>query len=81
MSKTMKAARLYGKKDLRVEEVPVPEINENEVLLKVKSTAVCGTDIRMYKNGVDHINENKPLILGHEIAGTIEKIGSNSPCC
>ena len=78
MRKTMKAARLYGKEDLRVEEVPVPEINENEVLLKVKSTAICGTDIRMYKNGVDHINEANPRTLGHEIAGTVEKAGSNA---
>lgn len=79
MGKTMKAARLYGKEDLRVEDVPVPEIGDNEVLLKVKSAAICGTDIRMYKNGVDHINADNPRILGHEIAGTIEKVGTSVP--
>lgn len=71
----MKAARLYGKEDLRIEDVPVPEVGESDVLLKVKSAAICGTDIRMYKNGVDHIDANTPRILGHEIAGTIEKVG------
>ena len=72
----MKAARLYGKEDLRVVEVPVPEIGEKEILLRVRSTAICGTDIRMFKNGVDGIDENNPLTLGHEIAGTIEKVGA-----
>ena len=76
MSTIMKAARLFGKEDLRVVEVPVPEIHDSEVLLKVKSAAICGTDIRMYKNGVDHITEAAPRTLGHEIAGTIEKVGS-----
>jgi L-iditol 2-dehydrogenase len=72
----MKAARLYGKEDLRVVDVPVPEIGEKEILLKVRSTAICGTDIRMYKNGVDGIDENNPVTLGHEIAGTIETVGA-----
>ncbi len=76
MNKTMKAARMYGKEDLRVETVPVPEVGDNDVLLRVKSAAICGTDIRMYKNGVDHINADNPRILGHEIAGSIEEVGS-----
>jgi L-iditol 2-dehydrogenase len=71
----MKAARLYGKEDLRIEEADVPTIGEGEVLLAVKASAVCGTDIRMYRNGAKGVGPATPLILGHEIAGVIEKIG------
>jgi L-iditol 2-dehydrogenase len=74
--KTMLAARMYGKKDIRVEQVPVPSINENEILLKVNSAAICGTDVRMYNNGYKDIAPDNPRILGHEFAGIIEKIGS-----
>ena len=39
----MKAAYFYGKEDIRVEEVPVPEVNDNEMLLKIKLACICGT--------------------------------------
>lgn len=73
----MKAARLYGKMDLRLEELAVPEINDDEVLVKVKSAAICGTDVRMYKNGAKGIDETHPLVIGHEMAGVIERTGAN----
>jgi len=72
----MLAARLYGKEDIRIEEVPTPTINEDEILLRVKAASICGTDLRMYKNGLDGIDENNPRILCHEFAGTIEEIGA-----
>jgi L-iditol 2-dehydrogenase len=71
----MKAIRLYGKEDLRLEDVNVPEISEDEILIKTKSAALCGTDIRMYKNGVSGIDKDHPLIIGHEISGIIEQVG------
>jgi L-iditol 2-dehydrogenase len=71
------AARLYGKNDLRVTEVPVPEITDGEILLRVKAGAVCGTDLRMFQNGADGVDENHPLTLCHEFAGVIEKTGKN----
>jgi L-iditol 2-dehydrogenase len=71
----MKAARLYGKEDLRVEEAPVPAIGDGEVLLAVKAAAICGTDIRMFRNGHKNASPGHPLILGHEIAGVIERLG------
>ncbi len=73
----MKAAFLYGPKDIRIKEVDIPTIGDNDVLLKVKSAAICGTDIRMINNGYKGISEEAPRILGHEISGTIEKIGKN----
>ena len=47
----MLAAKLYGKEDLRLVECPVPDIQEDEILLRVKAAAVCGTDLRMILNG------------------------------
>lgn len=73
----MLAAYLYGPKDLRLKEVSIPEINDNEILLKVKSAAICGTDIRMINNGYKGISEETPRILGHEISGVIENVGKN----
>ena len=72
----MMAARLYGPEDLRLCEVDVPEIGAHEVLLKVKSAAICGTDVRMFKNGYAGIDAEHPRTLCHEFSGTIEKIGS-----
>ena len=73
---SMRAARLYGKEDLRVEDLPVPEVAAGEILLRVKSAAVCGTDIRMYRNGARGVGPDTPLVLGHEVAGVIERVGA-----
>lgn len=73
----MLAARMFGKNDIRVQEVPTPTPGRGEILIKVRSAAVCGTDIRMITNGVAGINEEHPRILGHEIAGVIEALGEN----
>lgn len=73
----MLAALLYGPKDLRLQEVNKPTINDNEILLKTKSSALCGSDIRMILNGYPSINEDNPRILGHEISGEIDQMGKN----
>ena len=70
----MFAARLHGPRDLRVEEVPLP--GTGEVLVRVKATGICGSDLHTYLDG--RIGDTKleaPLILGHEFAGIIEKTG------
>ncbi len=72
---SMTAARLHGKEDLRVEQVPIPQIDENEILLRVKAAAVCGTDLRMLKNGASGVDDTHPLTLIHEFAGIIEAVG------
>lgn len=73
----MLAAKMFGKNDIRVQEVPTPTPGRGEILIKVRSAAVCGTDIRMITNGVAGIDEEHPRILGHEIAGVIEVLGEN----
>jgi L-iditol 2-dehydrogenase len=71
----MKAVRLYAAKDLRVEEVEKPRISENEILMRVRAATICASDIRSYNYGDGRMRP--PRILGHEIAGDIEEVGSN----
>lgn len=73
----MKAALLKGKLDISVEDVEIPEIGEDELLLKVKAASICGSDVRMYKNGYQNVSKEHPLIIGHEFAGIITKVGKN----
>lgn len=77
MEITMKAAQLYGKEDLRIVDITKPQISADEVLLKIKASAICGTDVRMLKNGHKAASESTPLTLGHEIAGEIAEVGAN----
>jgi L-iditol 2-dehydrogenase len=73
----MKAARLFGKNDLRIQDIAVPEIKPGEILLRTGAASVCGTDVRMLKHGHAQATLETPLVIGHEMAGTIERIGSD----
>lgn len=73
----MLAGRLYGPGDLRIVEVDIPAIADDEMLIHVKAASVCGTDVRMFLNGAKGVSEDSPLTLGHEFAGTIDKIGKD----
>jgi len=73
--KTMKAAVLYGKNDLRVEEVPVPEPVVQEVLVKVHACAICGTDPTIISEGWKGMPEYGSFIPGHEYSGEIVAVG------
>ena len=75
----MKAlVKKYPKKGIWLEDVAVPEINDNEVLIKIEKTAICGTDIHIY-NWDEWAQKTipTPMTTGHEFAGRIEKIGKN----
>lgn len=76
-----KAVRLYGKQDLRLEEFELPEIAEDEVLVRVVSDSICMSTYKAASLGTDHKRVPKdiaehPVIVGHEMAGVIEKVGS-----
>lgn len=72
----MRAALLYGIKDLRLEYIDIPEIGEKEVLVKIKAATTCGTDVKIYKRGYVSIGFVKyPQLFGHEWAGEIVKVG------
>ncbi|MCD6236832.1 MAG: zinc-dependent dehydrogenase [Thermoplasmata archaeon] len=66
----MKVAVYYNNKDVRVKEVPVPEINENEILVKVRASGICGSDVMEW-----YRIKKAPRVLGHEMAGDIVKVG------
>lgn len=72
----MQAALLYDKEDLRLAELPKPRIGDGEVLLRTASASICGTDVRMLKNGHAFATPDKPLVIGHEMAGTIAEVGA-----
>jgi L-iditol 2-dehydrogenase len=73
----MKAAKLFGPNDIRVVDCAIPEIGDEEILLKTSAAAICGSDLRMIGNGYKGVDETHPLTLGHEIAGVIEQVGKN----
>ena len=77
----MRAARLHGyHQPLVLEDVPVPEIAVNEVLVKVGAAGMCRTDVQLIDGYFrPYVESAFPLTLGHEIAGQIEKIGSLVP--
>jgi L-iditol 2-dehydrogenase len=73
----MRAAMLYGVKDLRVEEVDVPRVEAGEVLVKVKAATTCGTDVKIFQRGYVEKVIKLPTIFGHEWAGEVVAVGSD----
>jgi L-iditol 2-dehydrogenase len=77
---TMIASVLTGAKSLTVEQVPVPAVASDEVLVKISAVGVCGSDTHYYRHGrIGEFVVEGPLILGHECAGTIVAVGSDVP--
>lgn len=68
----MKAALLYGPRDIRIADVPRPEAGPGELLVRVRATGICGSDLHIYTG--DRPVEY-PLSLGHEFAGDVIEIG------
>jgi L-iditol 2-dehydrogenase len=77
----MKAALLYGPSDLRVEEVDVPEIKDNEVLIKIKNIGICPSDVRsylgIYKRQIFPYGRESYGLSGHEWSGEVAEVGEN----
>jgi len=71
----MKAIRYYAPQDIRFEEVSIPKIGPEEVLIRVEVALTCGTDVKIYRRGYPMIKP--PLIFGHEFAGVVSKAGEN----
>ncbi|WP_263365622.1 zinc-dependent dehydrogenase [Edaphobacter bradus] len=68
---TMRAAVYRGVNDVRVETIPVPEIGAGEVLVKIHTCGICGTDLKKIHTG----SHSAPRVFGHEMAGTVVKVG------
>src|ERR1700682_6032429 len=72
---TMQAAVYRGVNDVRVETVPVPKIGPGELLVRVHTCGVCGTDLKKIATG----SHSAPRIFGHETAGMIAAVGAGVP--
>jgi len=68
----MKAAKLYSFKDIRIEDIPVPEVGPNEALMRVRASGICSGDVMPW-----YIEKKAPVVLGHEPAGEIVEVGGN----
>lgn len=84
-TKTMKALRFHGQRDIRLDEIPVPELSAGKVKIAPKFCGICGTDLHEYMGGANLIprpnhphpitGETLPLTLGHEFSGIVEDVG------
>jgi L-iditol 2-dehydrogenase len=72
----MTAAILYGKRDVRIEQIPVPRIDKGEVLVRIKTALTCGTDLKVYRQGFHARMIVPPSVFGHELAGIVEEVGT-----
>lgn len=74
----MKAAVLYKARDLRLEDVPTPEYGPDDVLVKIGSVGICGSDVHYWRTGaIGDFVVKEPMILGHEVAGVVAEVGAN----
>ncbi|HQK94931.1 MAG TPA: NAD(P)-dependent alcohol dehydrogenase [Armatimonadota bacterium] len=75
----MRAAVLHGTRDLRVEDVPVPTtLGPHDCRVRVGAVGVCGSDVHYYEHGrIGPFVVEKPMILGHECAGTVVEVGAH----
>jgi threonine dehydrogenase-like Zn-dependent dehydrogenase len=81
MGQKTKAVRLYGADDLRLEEFELPEIKDDEILVRVISDSICMSTYKLLKQGKKHKRcpqnvDTNPIIIGHEFAGDIVKVGA-----
>ncbi len=68
----MRVAMYYSNKDIRLENIPIPKISKDEVLVKIVASGICGSDcLEWYRIG------RVPLVLGHEVAGVISEVGQD----
>lgn len=75
MSKNL-ACVLYGKKDLRLEEQEVPVPKPGQLLIKVHTVGICGTDVHFWTHGeIGPFKPGKLMVLGHESSGFVAGLG------
>jgi L-idonate 5-dehydrogenase len=74
----MRAAVLHAAKDLRIEDVAVPPLGSGEVEVRIEAGGICGSDLHYYfDGGFGTVRLKEPMILGHEIAGTVARVGAD----
>lgn len=76
MPNDMKAAVLYGKEDVRIERIPLPEAGPGEIVVRVRAALTCGTDLKVFRRGYHAKMLVPPALFGHEMAGVVHAVGS-----
>ncbi|MEZ4704078.1 MAG: zinc-binding dehydrogenase [Bdellovibrionota bacterium] len=77
-TKKMDAVRFYSPEDIRFEQIEIPSIGPDEVLVKVGAALTCGTDMKAFRQGHPVLlGKNYPSPFGHECAGTIHQVGEH----
>ena len=71
----MNAAVLYGKEDVRIERVPIPEAGKGEIVIRVHAALTCGTDLKVFRRGYHAKMIAPPALFGHELAGVVHETG------
>lgn len=74
--KKMLQAKLVDSEKIKLENVPIPDLEKEEVLIEIKTCGICGSDIHTYKG--KHPFVHPPIVLGHEFSGTISRLSSKS---
>jgi L-iditol 2-dehydrogenase len=74
----VKAAVLYGKEDLRIEETGLPPLGSGEVRIRIEAALTCGTDLKVFKRGYHAKMIVPPAAFGHELAGVITEVAKES---
>lgn len=75
MPHDMNAAVLYGKEDVRIERVPLPEAGPGEIVVRVRAALTCGTDLKVFRRGYHAKMLVPPAFFGHEMAGVVHSVG------
>src|SRR5436853_1665294 len=69
----MKAAVLYGKEEVRVEEIEAPPLQKGELRVRIEAALTCGTDLKVFKRGYHARMIVPPGVFGHKLAGVISE--------
>ena len=67
----MRVAMYYNNNDVRIEEMPVPDVGPGELLLKIEASSICGSDVMEW-----YRVQRAPVVLGHEVAGSVAQTGA-----
>src|SRR5262245_34334649 len=73
----MKAAVLYGKEDVRIEDVKGAPLKPGEARVAIEAALTCGTDLKVFQRGYNAEMIVPPAVFGHELAGTIAEVASD----
>ncbi|MFC6724251.1 alcohol dehydrogenase catalytic domain-containing protein, partial [Halobium palmae] len=75
----MQAARYYGNRDVRIDDVEEPSPGADDVVIEVAACGICGSDLGEYLHGPRHEGDDYlPYTMGHELAGTVVEAGENA---